>query len=71
MVTLTKLNNSPIVINAEMIESLEATPDTIITLNNGRKILVKESTDQVVERVLEYKKEVLRNILFYRGEVPQ
>lgn len=66
MVTLTKLNGTPLVINAEMIETLESTPDTIITLTNGKKIIVQENTDTVIERVIDYRQSVLKNLIFYR-----
>ena len=68
MVTLTKLNGSTVVINAELIETLEATPDTIITLTNGKKFLVKEDTNEVARRVVEYRRETLKNLVYFREE---
>ena len=68
MVTLTRLNGTPVVVNAEMIELLETTPDTIITLTNGKKILVQEPADEVVERVIDYRQRTLKNLIYYRGE---
>lgn len=56
MIRLTKLNDREFILNAEMIEFVESTPDTMISLVSGKKILVAESVDQVVERVIEYKK---------------
>ncbi len=56
MIRLTRLNDTELVINAEMIEFVEAIPDTIVTLVSGKKIMVTESVDQIVERVVEYKK---------------
>tara|TARA_B100000029_G_scaffold288685_1_gene282459 strand:+ start:597 stop:800 length:204 start_codon:yes stop_codon:yes gene_type:complete len=56
MIKLTRLNNSKLVINAEMIEFVEAIPDTIVSLVSGKKIMVTESVDQVVEQVVEFKK---------------
>jgi flagellar protein FlbD len=44
------------VINAEMIEFVEAIPDTIVTLISGKKIMVSEPVEQLVERIIEYKK---------------
>ncbi|QNU68394.1 flagellar FlbD family protein [Ruminiclostridium herbifermentans] len=61
MIRLTKLNNSFFVINCELIETIESTPDTVITLNNGKKYVVAESVDEVVERVIEYKKRIFAN----------
>ncbi|HEX9745101.1 MAG TPA: flagellar FlbD family protein [bacterium] len=68
MVTLSKLNGSPVVVNAELIETCEATPDTIITLTNGKKILVQESTDEVVRKIVAYRRETLKNIIYFREE---
>jgi flagellar protein FlbD len=59
MVKITRLNGTVLVVNADMIEFLEATPDTIVTLTDGRKLIAKESVDEVVEKVVEYKKRFL------------
>ncbi|HDS30875.1 MAG TPA: flagellar protein FlbD [Firmicutes bacterium] len=66
MVTLTRLNGSTIVVNAEMIETLEATPDTVITLTNGKKMVVSESTDEVVERIIAYSRKTLAELVYFR-----
>ena len=59
MIKITRLNGTVLVVNADMIEFLEATPDTIVTLTDGRKLIAKESVDEVVEKVVEYKKRFL------------
>jgi len=56
MIKLTRLNQSEVVINAELIEFVEAIPDTIVSLVSGKKIMVAESVDVVVDRVVEYKR---------------
>ena len=56
MIRLTRLNKNELVINAEMIEFIEAIPDTIVTLTSGKKIMVFEPVDAVVERIVEYKR---------------
>ena len=56
MIKLTRLNDSKLVINAEMIEFVEAIPDTIVSLVSGKKIMVTESVDQVIQQVVEFKK---------------
>lgn len=56
MIELTRLNGSRITVNALLIEQLESTPDTVITLTTGRKVVVKESADEVVALALEYLK---------------
>jgi flagellar protein FlbD len=47
-----------VVINGELIEMIETTPETLITLTTGKKVIVKESVDEVVEKVKKYKKEL-------------
>ena len=56
MIKLMRLNDSKLVINAEMIEFVEAIPDTIVSLVSGKKIMVTESVDQVIEQVVNFKK---------------
>lgn len=56
MIHLTQMNGKKFVLNAEMIETIESTPNTVITLINGRKLIVLESVDEVVDKVIEYKK---------------
>ena len=58
MIDVTRLNRDPLVLNAELIESVEATPDTVITLTSGKKLLVKEPLHVVVERILNYRRAV-------------
>lgn len=54
MIRLTRLNSQPLVVNAELIKFVEETPDTVITLRDGEKVLVKERADEVVARAVEY-----------------
>lgn len=56
MIKVTRLNASGLVINADLIEFVESTPDTMISLTTGKKIMVKESIDEVVDRVAEFKR---------------
>jgi len=51
MIRVTRINDSELVINASLIEFIESTPDTMITLTTGKKIMVKESVDDIIERV--------------------
>lgn len=57
MIRLTRLNAREFAVNAEMIEFVEAIPDTMISLVSGKKIMVAESVDQVIERVIEYQRQ--------------
>ncbi len=59
MIRLTKINKSSFVLNCELIEMLESTPDTVITLINGKKYVISESIEEVVEKVIEYKGRIL------------
>lgn len=56
MIKLTKLNGEKVVINADLIEVIKGTPDTVITLTTDKNILVTETVDEVVRRVICYKK---------------
>lgn len=56
MIKVTRLNGSELVINSDLIEFVEAMPDTIISLVTGKKIMVKESAESVIERAAEFKR---------------
>ncbi|MBQ9438835.1 MAG: flagellar FlbD family protein [Lachnospiraceae bacterium] len=59
MIEVTKLNGVKILINAHLIEMVEETPDTVITLTTGRKIIVKESRQDIKSLVKSYRKDIL------------
>lgn len=61
MIELTRMNGTLFTINAEIIEIVEETPDTVITLTTGKKFIVKESRQEVKNRVILYKKEIFGN----------
>lgn len=58
MIELTDLSNKNYILNSDLIETIEAVPDTKILLTNGKKYLVKESVDEVVDKVMNYKKKI-------------
>ena len=58
MIEVTRLKGSKIIINAELIESIEETPDTVITLTNGKRYVVGEQASELVSRVIEYKRRI-------------
>jgi flagellar protein FlbD len=58
MVRLTRLNHLPVVLNSDLIEHIEETPDTVITLTTGQILRVRESADQVIERVVEFRRRI-------------
>ena len=55
MITVTRLNDSKLVINSDLIEFVESIPDTIISLTTGKKIIVKESTSNIIQLVAEFR----------------
>jgi len=60
MINVTKLNNIDVTINDDLIETMEETPDTVITLTTGKKILVKESRQEIVNLIKAYKRELFK-----------
>ena len=54
MIQLTRLNDRPLVVNADLIKYVEETPDTLVTLANGDRLMVKETTEEVVRKVIEF-----------------
>jgi flagellar protein FlbD len=59
MIQLTRLNGIPIVLNSDLIKTAEASPDTMLTLINGEKIIVREPCEEITERVLAYRARLL------------
>ncbi len=58
MIKLTGLNKKEFILNAEIIEKIEVVPETLITLINGKKYLVIESTELVIQEILKYKRKI-------------
>jgi flagellar protein FlbD len=59
MIELTRLNGTPMVLNSDLIKTAEASPDTMLTLINGEKMIVREDCGEVVERVIAYRARLL------------
>jgi len=59
MIQLTRLNHVPLIVNADLIEHVEVTPDTVVALTTGQKFLVLESADEVVEKVVDYRRSIM------------
>lgn len=59
MIRVTRINGDAIVLNSDLIETIEATPDTVISLTTGRKILVRESVPQIVRLITIYQRAIL------------
>lgn len=56
MIYVTRLNGKQFVLNSDLIEMMEATPDTVITLTGGNKYVVSETTDELIRKIAEYKR---------------
>jgi flagellar protein FlbD len=59
MIQLTRLNNQPLMVNSDLIKFVEKAPDTVLTLVTGEKIVVLESVDQVLEKVVAFRRTIL------------
>ncbi len=59
MIRLSRLGGSEFYINADLIETIEMTPDTVISLTNGKKLVVREPAEEVVARVVEYRRRTI------------
>lgn len=68
MIVLTKLNDAPFVLNADLIETIEENPDTTIRLTNKNLFIVKEPMMEVVAKVVAYRKEINGAIVLRRNE---
>lgn len=62
MIHLTRLNGNPLVVNSDLIKYAESSPDTVLTLVNGEKILVLESCEDVVARTIAYRAQVFAEV---------
>jgi len=60
MILLTKINKAPIVVNCDMMQHIEETPDSVITLNNGDKVVVTERINEIIEKIVEYRRRIRR-----------
>ena len=64
MIRLTRLNNQPLMVNSDLIKFVEQSPDTLITLITGEKIVVRENAEEVLARVIEFRRSVLQGLSF-------
>ncbi len=61
MITVTRLNHSQIVLNSDLIEQIETTPDTVISLTTGQRIMVRESTEEIVKLIIDFRRTILHS----------
>jgi flagellar protein FlbD len=59
MIHLTRLNHTPIVLNCDLIEHVDTTPDTVISLTTGQKLMVLESAEEIIERVVRFRRSII------------
>ena len=62
MIQLTRLNNKPLVVNSDLIKFVEQAPDTLVTLISGEKIVVLEKPDEVLARIIAFRRSVLERL---------
>ena len=58
MIALTRLNGQPVMVNADLIESLEETPDTVVTLTSGNKLIVRDSMLDIQQKIIDFKRKI-------------
>jgi flagellar protein FlbD len=59
MIQLTRLNKNPLMVNSDLIKFVERAPDTVLTLVSGEKIIVLETAQQVLEKIIEFRRTIL------------
>jgi flagellar protein FlbD len=70
MIKVTRLNHSALILNSDLIEHIEITPDTVITLTSGQKFMVLESAQEIVEEVIAFRKSLFSKELFCPVAIP-
>ena len=67
MIAVTRLNRVEVVLNSDLIELIETTPDTVITLTTGQKIMVLEPASEVIARVVRFRRSIMNGALLQAG----
>ncbi len=70
MIRLTRLNNQPLAVNSDLIKFVEQSPDTMLTLVTGEKIVVRETAQQVLDRIIEFRRTIAAEFPPSGGNVP-
>ena len=63
MITLTRINHSHVVLNSDLIEHIDATPDTVVSMTNGQKIVVLEDPEEIIGKVVDFRREIQRPVV--------
>src|SRR5882762_5077978 len=69
MIQLTRLNGNPIALNSDLIKFVENAPDTVITLINGEKVIVRETSANVILRIIDFRRSVLAGLPSWSADV--
>jgi flagellar protein FlbD len=62
VIQLTRLNGNPIALNSDLIKFVENAPDTVITLINGEKVIVRENSEDVIHRIVDFRRSVMAGL---------
>lgn len=62
MIQLTRLNNQPLVVNSDLIKFVERAPDTVLTLISGEKLVVRETAEEVLGKIVEFRRNILAGL---------
>jgi flagellar protein FlbD len=68
MIMVTRLNQAPFMVNADLIKTVEATPDTVVTLYNDEKFIVRETVDEIVARVVAFRRSLYAGLFSQQPE---
>jgi flagellar protein FlbD len=71
MIRLTRINHVPLVLNSDLIEHMEVTPDTVIALTTGQKFMVLERPEEVIAKVIDFRRSILAPRDLVRSEEGQ
>ncbi len=70
MIHLTRLNRTPLFLNSDLIEHLQSTPDTVITLTSGHNFMVLESPQEIISRIVQYRRRIHSDLPTVRSLAP-
>jgi flagellar protein FlbD len=59
MIKVTRLNRVPLILNADLIEHIDMTPDTVVTLTSGQKYMLLETAEEIVDKVIQFRKQLI------------
>jgi flagellar protein FlbD len=68
MIQLTRLNNHPLMVNSDLIKFVEKAPDTVLTLVSGEKIVVLEASEEVLEKIVEFRRAIFSGAFLHSSE---